>query len=562
MHPQKRFYVLLAFALIASMLFTACQSAAPVAEAPATEAPAAEAPPAAAPAVEEAPATEAPAAEAPAVEEPVAEAPAMIDKYGGILRHAAYAVTVLDPTFLTSVPDDEAARQWHDFLIFIGEDNTADASRSIAESWEYSEDGLTWTFNLRQGVLFHDGREMTSKDVKFTFDRLRDPEIGSATVDLYSNIVDITAPDDYTVVFTLTNPNPDFLKDIGDYHALIMDSNGKDFATEWNGTGPFILKSYTPEDRIIFERNPNYWMKDADGNQLPYLDGMEFIFMGDTTAQVEALRGGQIDYLIYVPSEYVAVLEGDNIPIYQSPSNTAYILHMRADRGPAQDNRVRQAFKLATDTESILQGAFQGLGVAGSGTPFGPIYGDFYLDEPLPARDVEKAKALLAEAGFPDGLTIEMTCQEPSPVPAICTIWKEQLAEAGVTVNINIVPADVYYGADNLWLEADFAVTDWGSRPYPQPYLDLAYTCTAKWNEAHWCDEEFDALSAQAAMELDPEKRIELYHQIQRILNERGAVIVPFFVNNLWAAAANLKGVVPTMGLGTSLDLRQVYFEK
>jgi two-component sensor histidine kinase len=273
MQAQKKLYILLAFALVASMLLSACGGSAP-AEPSQPEAPAA----------------------TDAVQAPAAtEAPAMSDKYGGILRHASQPVTVLDPAFLTSVPDDEAARQWHDFLIFIGEDNSADASRSIAESWEFSEDGLTWTFKLRQGVLFHDGKAMTSEDVKFTFDRLRDPEIGAATVALYSNIVDITAPDEYTVVFTLTNPNPDFLKDLGDYHALIMDAAGTDFATQWNGTGPFILKSYSPEDRIVFERNPNYWLKDADGNQLPYVDGMEFIFIADSTAQVEALRGVRRD---------------------------------------------------------------------------------------------------------------------------------------------------------------------------------------------------------------------------------------------------------------------------
>jgi peptide/nickel transport system substrate-binding protein len=544
MYAQKKFYILLTLVVAASMLLAACGGSAPAAEKPAaTNAPAA---------------TEAPAAtKAPAA----TEAPAA-DKHGGILRHATAAVTNIDPAFLTSVPDDEVARQWHDFLVFIGEDNSPDPARGVAEKWETSADGLTWTFMLRQGVKFHDGKEMTSEDVKFTFDRLRDEKVGAATVALYKNITAIEAPDKYTVIFTLTNPNPDFLKDLGDYHALIMDANGKDFKTEWNGTGPFILKSYSPEDRIVFERNPNYWRKDADGSQLPYLDGMEFVFMGDTTAQVEALRGGQIDYLIYVPSEYVAVLEGDNIPVYQSPSNTAYVLRMRSDKGPAKDNKVRQALKLATDTEAILQGAFQGLGVAGGSTPFGPIYGDFYLDEPMPKRDVEKAKALLAEAGFASGLTIEMTCQEPSPVPAICTIWKEQLAEAGVTVNINIVPADVYYGADNLWMEADFAVTDWGSRPYPQPYLDLAYTCKAKWNESHWCDEELDTLATQSAKELDTAKRVDQFHQMQRIFNERGPIIVPFFVNNLWATAPKLKGVVPTMGLGTALDLSQVYFEK
>lgn len=539
MQSQKKIFTFLALALIASVLFSACGGTT------------------ATPAQPEAPAATEEATQAPATTEEPAPT-----KYGGVLRHAIQPVTNLDPAFLSTVPDDEVARQWHDFLVFIGEDNSPDLARSVAESWEYSADGLTWTFKLRQGILFHDGKEMTSEDVKFTFDRLRNPDVGAATVALYSNIVDITAPDAYTVVFTLKNPNPDFLKDLGDYHALIMDAAGTDFATQWNGTGPFILKSYTPEDRIVFERNPNYWLKDEEGNQLPYLDGMEFIFIPDSTAQVEALRGGQVDYLIYLPSEYVPVLQGEGLAVYQSPSNTAYILHMRSDRAPANDNKVRQAFKLATDAEAILQGAFQGLGVAGGSTPFGPIYGEFFLDEPYPARDVAKAKELLAEAGYPDGLTIELTCQDRSPVPAICTIWKEQLAEAGVTVDINLVPTDVYYGADNLWLEADFAITDWGSRPYPQPYLDLAYTCDAQWNESHWCDEELDQLAEQAAKELDPAKRVEQYHQIQRIFRERGPIIVPFFISNLWAAVPNLKGVNPTMGLGTALDLRYVYFEQ
>lgn len=546
MTAHKKLSALLALMIVASMLLSACGNPTPAATTP-PEQPAA---------------TKAPAATDKPAEPVATEAPAVNAKYGGTLRHATQPPTNLDPAFLGSVPDDEVARQWHDFLVFIGENNEPDPARGVAEKWEFSADGLTWTFTLRKGVKFHDGKEMTSKDVKFTFDRLRDEKIGAATVALYKNVVSIEATDDYTVVFKLTNPNPDFLKDLGDYHALIMDSAGTDFATQWNGTGPFILEKYSPEDRIAFKRNPNYWLKDADGNQLPYVDGMEFIFIADSTAQVEALRGGQIDYLIYLPSENVATLKDENITVYQSPSNTSYVLHMRSDRKPASDNKVRQALKLATDTEAILQGAFQGLGTAGGGTPFGPIYGKFYLDEPTPARDVEKAKALLAEAGYASGLKIEITCQDRAPVPAICTIWKEQLAEAGVTVDIKLVPTDVYYGADNLWLEADFAITDWGSRPYPQPYLDLAYTCKAQWNESHWCDKELDDLAALTAKEMDPAKRADQYKQIQKIFKDRGPIILAFFLDNLWGANPKLKGIVPTMGLGTGLDLRYVYFEK
>ncbi len=539
MSLPRRLSVLLVIVVIAGLLLSACTPA---------------------PAPTKAPVPTAAQAQPTKAPKPTAAPPS---KSGGTLRHAVAAATSLDPAFLTSKTDDEVTRQWADFFVYIGEDNSPDKNRSLAEDWQVDATGLVWTFKLRQGVKFHNGKGLTSKDVKFTFDRLRDPNVGTALKDMYANITDISTPDDYTVAFTLKNPNPELLKDLGAYQAVVVDSETKDFKTEHNGTGPFVIESYLPEDRIVFKRNPNYWMKDAEGNQLPYLDGMEFIFMEDASAQVEALRGGQVDYLMYLPAEFVPALKQDpNVAVYEMPSNLAYVIHMRSDRAPANDPKVRQALKLATDRKALLDGAIGGLGVTGRDTPIGPMYTDYYLDDPEPARDVAKAKQLLAEAGYAGGLTIDLYAQQASPVPAIATIWKEQLAEAGVTVNIKSVPSDVYYGADNQWLEVDFGITDWGSRPYPQPYLDQAYTCAAQWNESHWCDQELDTLAAKAAQEIDPAKRADLYKQIQKIFEERGPVIVPFFVNNLWAASAKLKGIQPTAALGTAVDLRTVYFEK
>jgi len=120
-------------------------------------------------------------------------------KHGGTLRIAIDTTTALDPTFLTTSGDNQAASMWNDYLVFCGEDGRPDPERSLAESWEYDEAEKAWTFKLRKGVLFHDGKEMTSRDVKFTFDRLRDPDVGAKTVDLFSNIAEITTPDEYTV---------------------------------------------------------------------------------------------------------------------------------------------------------------------------------------------------------------------------------------------------------------------------------------------------------------------------------------------------------------------------
>ncbi len=490
-------------------------------------------------------------------------AEALSPRHGGVLRNAYYAPTNLDPAFLGTIPDDHIGRQWSDFLVYIDEENQPDINRSVAEHWESDDTAKVWTFKLREGILFHDGKEMTSIDVKFTFDRLRDPDVGAATVGLYENIEEITAPDDYTVVFRLAESNVDFLLDLGDYHALIMDADNENFATNWNGTGPFMIERYEPEDRIIFTRNPNYWMTDDDGYPLPYLDGLEFIFLSDSSAQVEALRGGQVDYLLYLPTEFVPLLEEDpDFVVYQKPSNLSYVLRMRSDRAPADDVRVRQALKAGTDRAAILEAAVGGLGTTGRDTPIGPAYGDFYLDVPEPERDVERAKELLAEAGYPDGLDIVLTTQEVSPVPAIATIWQEQMKEIGVNVEIQLVPSEVYYGADDMWLEADFAITDWAPRPSPQPYLAQAYMCDAPWNESHWCDPELDELARAAGSELDYEERVRLYHEIQEVFIERGPVIIPFFVNNLWGAHVSLKNLQPTSAVGTSLDLRTVYFEQ
>ena len=483
-------------------------------------------------------------------------------KYGGVLRKAFFAPNSLDPAFSSSITDDEIARYWGDFLVYVDEGLSPDQSRSLAEKWQVSGDGLTWTFTLRKGVVFHNGMELTSKDVKFTFDRLRDPELGTATVAIYAGIDSIETPDKYTVVFKLNQVNPDLLINLGDYHSPVLWSGIGDPKAKQIGTGAFMVESYLPEDRMTFKRNPNYWRKDAEGNQLPYLDGIEFLFLGEPSAQVEALRGGQIDYLSYLPPEYVPTLESDpNMVVYQKPSNTHYVIHMRSDRKPFGDVRVRQAFRAAIDRQAILDGAFEGLGVTGRDTPIGPAYADFYLDIPELPRDVAKAKRLLAEAGYSGGLTVTLTAQQLSPVPAIATIVKEQLAEAGVDVEIQLVPSDVYYGADNLWLEADFSITDWGSRAVPQNYMSLAYTCDAKWNESHWCDQEVDALSAQAAVEMDRGKRAGIYKQIQQIFIDRGPILVPFFANSLWGANKRLKGIVPSGYLGTAVDLNVVYFE-
>ena len=482
---------------------------------------------------------------------------------GGVLKHALPAVNTLDPAFLSTVSDDQIGRYWHDFLVYVDENFEPDWERSIATGYEVNETGIVWTFHIRENVSFHNGKPLTAEDVVFTFNRLRDPAVGAATVDLYANISDVEAVDDYTVRFTLEKPNPDFITyDLNDYHALIMDNETDDFETEWNGTGPFMIEKYIPEDRLVMKRNPNYWMKDENGESLPYLDGYEFIFLSDPSAQVEALQGGQVHWINYVSPEFIDPLEADpEIIVHRKSVNLHYVIHMRADQPPTDNVLVRQAIKAATDNEEILEVVGLGYGSVGNNSPIGPSFGDLYLDVPPPEQDIERAKQLLAEAGYPDGLEIELTTQDALAARNIATVWAEQLAEAGITVDIQIVPIGTYYGA-GVWLECQFGITDWGARSSPQPYLKLAYICGAPWNGAHWCDEELDELAEAAGSEMDHEQRVELYHEIQWVFAERGPVVVPYFVENLLAYRDSVKPGLRTGAISTAVDVRKVWLEE
>ncbi len=253
-----------------------------------------------------------------------------------------------------------------------------------------------------------------------------------------------------------------------------------------------------------------------------------------------------MQFVAGLTSELVDSIGADStLKIITGPSSAFhYVIHMRSDAGhPAADPRVRQALQLGTDHQGLIDQVRPGLAVVGNGTPVGPAYGDYYLDQ-APAYDPAQAKTLLAQAGFAGGLTITLYAQQALEVPAIATVWKEQMKAIGVTVDIQTLPPDVYYGeGDTSWLKVDFGITEWGARATPNTYFNAAYVTGAAYNESHWSDPEFDTLVAQINSELDRAKRADLYKQAQQILIERGPVIVPFFETAAAGASAKVQGV-------------------
>ncbi|RPI21964.1 MAG: ABC transporter substrate-binding protein [Chloroflexota bacterium] len=468
----------------------------------------------------------------------------------GFLRVAMQPVVQTDPAFISSDPEVLAANAVYDYLVDVTVENTI--APRLATAWDMSDDGLTYVFTLAEGVSFHDGSPFSAGDVVWTFNRLRnDP--GLPTAALYANIDSIVATGDLEVTFTLKQPNPFFLFDLSDNHALVIKAGTQDPANLFNGTGPFKLVDYAPEDRLIVEAYPDYFM---DGQ--PGLPGVEFIFFNDQSAQVDALRGGQVDLVMAISTDLYASLQNDpEIRLLNVPTNGFDLIRLRADRKPGSDPRVIQALKLATDREVIYQLVLQGLGSIGRDSPIGPIYSQYYTEEfPLPERDVAQARALLAEAGYENGLALDLHTPDTGNRPNLAVLLKEQWAEAGVNLNVIVEPESVYYG-DNGWLDVDLGITGWGSRPYPQFYLDVMLVCGAVWNEAHFCDEEFDRLVMTAGTSLDEQERVQAYHEIQRILIERGPVIIPYFFAQLGAVSSQVTGFEMKAFPGRS-DLRNV----
>jgi peptide/nickel transport system substrate-binding protein len=420
-----------------------------------------------------------------------------------------------------------------------------------------------WVFTLREGVVFHDGNPLTAADVVFSFDRLRDPEVGTPTVSLHENVKNVEALDELRVQFTLEVPNPEFPADAGDYHAAVVSKDSDAASGTFIGSGPFVLESYDPEDRAVLTRNPAYWLDASDGEPLPYLDGITFIFSPDPNGQVAALQGDELQFVPGLSAELAAQVEGDSsLRLIKNPSNMHFVIHMRSDEGRSTaDLRVRRALMLGTDHQAIADAVRPGLALVGNGTPVGPAYEAYYLDR-TPAQDQAKAKELLAEAGFGDGLSITLYAQTSADVPAIATVWQEQMKQIGVEVEIQSIPPDVYYGeGDASWLEVDFGITDWGTRAVPLNYFKLAYVTGALYNESHWSDPEFDELTARIESELDDAARAELYKQAQEILIERGPVIVPYVVE----AAAGVSGAVDGIVLASDWPrtlLRGAHFTK
>lgn len=471
----------------------------------------------------------------------------------GTLKVSAFPIKQTDPAAISSDSEVLIANHVYDYLVDVSAEN--EIVPRLAREWSRDEEGLVYTFQLAEGVTFHDGSEFTAEDVVWTYQRLRDTE-GLPTADLYANIASIEAVSEYEVRFTLEETNPFFLFDLSDNHALMMNAGTED-PENFNGTGPFVVQEYNPEDRIVLEANPDYFLEDS-----PKLSGLTIIFFNEEAAAADAIRGGQIDLTMDLTTPLYESLSGrEDLQAVEIATNQFASVRLRTDIEPGNDPKVIQAFKLATDRQAIFEVVQQGYGAVGRDSPIGPLFTDYYTEEPpLPEPDPERARELLTEAGYQDGLEVELNLLDTLNFPDLAVVLKEQWSEAGINAEIVTLPESVYYG-EGEWLEVPLGITGWGHRPYPQFYLDVMLECGAKWNETRFCSEEVDQLINTAGTTLDEQERIEAYQEIQRILVERGPMIVPYFFAEYGVISSDYSGFELKAFSGRT-DLRQVYLKE
>ncbi len=469
----------------------------------------------------------------------------------GAFRIGLPAPVELNPFLGSNDPETLFNRMIYDYLLDVSP--TGDIVPQLATEYKISDDGLTYTLTLRDSVTFHDGSALTAKDVVFSFDTLK--AAGSPALNLLGDYT-VATPDDTSVAFTLKTPNADFIYGLASRWSFIIKDGTKEpnvlqegaaqFAN-FNGTGAYILSEYKPGESSTFTANPTYWWAGY-----PKTATVTHIYINETQAQIDAIKGGTVDFIFKVPFDQVDTLKTAGLTVITKATNQHPIIRLRSDKGHlGEDVRVRQAFKLATDRELLNLNLFDGLAVVGNNDPIGPLYANFYDDAiAKPEYDPKAACALLKEAGFPDGIgadkPIDFYIDDSFNYVQMAEYLQEQWKEG--CINVNILPRNPgdYYAGDAStaeWLNVDLGVTGWGSRPIPQQYLVEAYVSNGSYNEAHWSDSELDTLIGQAGVTTDQTERAKIYGQIAGIFAERGPIIVPFFAPIVGVTAANVEGL-------------------
>ena len=465
------------------------------------------------------------APQAPATSEGASKAEGGAESSRGILRVPHFLVRKgaesLDPASPTEF--SYANYLLYDRLVALNDKGVLEPE--LATKWEANKDATAWTFTLREGVKFHDGSPFDSADVAYTFAHILDPETKSRAAKTLSLITGTETPDPQTIIFHLKPGHADFPLLLSSRPtAIIPADSGATIGKTGIGTGPFKLKTLDPEGTTTFSANDDYW------RGAPGLAGIEMPAIADNEARTLALQAGQIDVLLQAgPTAAELFKDSADYNVLSFPSGTWMGLSMRTDMPPFNDVRVRQAIRLVADRQALVDLILKGAGTVSCDTPVDPSDPYRWNPEGGCPQDIKKAKALLTEAGYANGLNLTLYTSNvlPNLVP-MGEIFQQQAAAAGIKVDLKVVPADSFF-TETAVKEA-FITTGWLGRPTDE-ILNLVFRSTSPLNEAKFVNEAFDKLLDEARQEQDLAKRTKLYQDAQQLIATDGGHMIAMHMN-------------------------------
>jgi peptide/nickel transport system substrate-binding protein len=454
------------------------------------------------------------------------------------LRFVCAVQQMTDPALTTWI---EASNLYRNSLEFLTEVDADNITRPyLAESWKPSDDLKTWRFQLRPGIKWSNGDSLTTEDVAFNINRWIAPQSMSANRTTFSVIDGFERIDDLAFAIHLKRPVCSLPEQLYAFTCPIVnrrfEAQGGDWPKNPVGTGPFELVSYDVSRSAKFRRRPGYWGAPALVEEIDYID------LGtDVATHVAALAAGQVDILYRVSISELDLVKGlPDVKLLSCQAAQTLVMRMQVDQKPFDDKRVRQAVVAAADNAEMLKFAYRGLGVVGENfhvAPFQPDYG------PLPRRprDVAKAKRLLAEAGYPNGIDLTLTLGNTQGrwEQDTAQILQQNCAEAGVRIKLNVIPAAEYW---SIWNKTPFGLTYWSHRPLGVMLYDLAYRSGASWNESHFANPDFDRALDEAMAILDPHERAHAMAKAEAILQDEAVIVQPYWAEKFTAVSDRVRG--------------------
>lgn len=478
--------------------------------------------------------------------------PAAAASYGGTLTVSGRLEPVTHPAALSWIAPVQPLRQVAEYLTYTDADNITHPF--LLDAWEVNEALDVWTLNIRPNIFFNNGDELVAEDVIFSMHQWLDPGVSSplkATIGRYLSPGGIEKTGRHQVTLHLRRPEIALPEHLYHYTALVLNHRTfeGDFMAAPHGTGPFTIESFDAHTQCRLKKRPGYWRPG-----LPFLDTIVFYDLWqEPSTRLESLKNAKIDVIDTSDIDELSVfrqLKGRReIRLNRVTGANVNVLRMRVDRAPWHDNRVRLAMKHCQHREKLLLLAYAGEGLAGHDCHVCPRHPAF-CQKPLPRFDPRSARTLLADAGFPDGLDVDLCISDGADdIRRYAELLQSDAARAGFRIRIVTVPEERY--RQSMWREVDFGITPWSHQPLETMVLNLAYGADAKgaptaWNETRWVDPEFCRLLDLAGRTLNTAKRRSILCQLEEIQIQRGSIGIAWWKNSWTVSRRKIRGIPPS----------------